>query len=82
MPFLNWEVKDSILYVRNERVGILNKEVNFKTNTAQVKKKRKEVDSRVVWHFGKILACGAVGPRFDSRQGILESRFCVLRNDT
>ena len=23
----------------------------------------------VVWHTGKVLACGAVDPRFNSRQG-------------
>ena len=27
------------------------------------------VHKRVVWHTGKVLVCGAVGPRFNSRQG-------------
>ena len=32
----------------------------------------------VMWHTGKFLACGAVGPRFNSRQGqvILQGLFC------
>ena len=42
-----------------------------------------ELNSGVVWHTGKVLAYGAVGPRFKPRQG--QGGFCraysVLNQD-